>query len=63
MCVLPAQLFRTSDSSANDLSAGPNVMSDAFGISAIYLLVGVSSYVFLLGNVEQVAPEPIGGAV
>ncbi|HZD50857.1 MAG TPA: MFS transporter [Silvibacterium sp.] len=29
----------------------------AFGIAAIYLAVGVASYIFLLGNMEQV-PEP-----
>lgn len=35
----------------------------AFGISAIYLLIGISSYIFLLGKIELVASEPIGGAV
>jgi MFS transporter, ACS family, D-galactonate transporter len=35
----------------------------AFGISAIYLLIGISSYIFLLGKIEQVAPEPMEGAV
>jgi ACS family D-galactonate transporter-like MFS transporter len=35
----------------------------AFGISAIYLLIGISSYIFLLGKIEQVAPEPMGVAV
>jgi MFS transporter, ACS family, D-galactonate transporter len=30
----------------------------AFGISAIYLLIGIGSYIFLLGKIEQVAPEP-----
>ncbi len=30
----------------------------AFGISAIYLLLGICSYIFLLGKIEQVAPEP-----
>lgn len=30
----------------------------AFGISAIYLLVGIAAYVFLLGRIEQVSPEP-----
>jgi MFS transporter, ACS family, D-galactonate transporter len=30
----------------------------AFGISAIYLLLGISSYLFLLGKIEQIAPEP-----
>ncbi len=30
----------------------------AFGISAIYLLIGISSYIFLLGRIEQVQPQP-----
>jgi ACS family D-galactonate transporter-like MFS transporter len=30
----------------------------AFGISAIYLLLGIDSYIFLLGRIELVAPEP-----
>jgi MFS family permease len=30
----------------------------AFGVSAIYLLIGISSYIFLLGKIEQVPPEP-----
>jgi len=30
----------------------------AFGVAAIYLAVGVASYIFLLGNMEQV-PEPL----
>jgi MFS transporter, ACS family, D-galactonate transporter len=30
----------------------------AFGISAIYLLLGIGSYLFLLGKIEQIAPEP-----
>jgi MFS family permease len=30
----------------------------AFGISAIYLFLGISSYIFLLGRIEQVEPEP-----
>jgi ACS family D-galactonate transporter-like MFS transporter len=30
----------------------------AFGISAIYLFVGISSYILLLGKIEQVAPQP-----
>jgi len=30
----------------------------AFGISAIYLLLGISSYIFLLGKIEQVKPQP-----
>jgi MFS transporter, ACS family, D-galactonate transporter len=29
----------------------------AFGISAIYLLIGIASYLFLLGKIEQVEPE------
>jgi ACS family D-galactonate transporter-like MFS transporter len=29
----------------------------AFGISAVYLLVGIWSYVFLLGDIERVVPE------
>jgi sugar phosphate permease len=29
----------------------------AFGISAIYLLLGISSYIFLLGKIERVTPE------
>ncbi|WP_263378835.1 MFS transporter [Granulicella paludicola] len=31
----------------------------AFGISAIYLLIGIASYIFLLGKIEPVPPEPI----
>jgi ACS family D-galactonate transporter-like MFS transporter len=31
----------------------------AFGISAVYLLIGIMSYIFLLGRIEQVDPEPI----
>jgi MFS family permease len=30
----------------------------AFGISAIYLLLGICSYIFLLGRIEQVQPQP-----
>jgi dipeptide/tripeptide permease len=30
----------------------------AFGISAIYLLIGIASYIFLLGRIEQIPPEP-----
>jgi MFS transporter, ACS family, D-galactonate transporter len=30
----------------------------AFGISAIYLLIGISSYIFLLGRIERVSPQP-----
>ena len=30
----------------------------AFGIAAIYLFVGISSYILLLGRIEQVEPEP-----
>jgi sugar phosphate permease len=29
----------------------------AFGISAIYLLIGIASYLFLLGPIEQIPPE------
>lgn len=29
----------------------------AFGISAVYLLVGIWSYIFLLGDIERVGPE------
>ena len=31
----------------------------AFGISAIYLLIGIASYIFLLGRIEQISPEPV----
>jgi MFS family permease len=30
----------------------------AFGISAAYLLIGITSYIVLLGKIEQIAPEP-----
>jgi len=30
----------------------------AFGISAIYLTIGICSYIFLLGKIEPVPPEP-----
>ena len=30
----------------------------AFGISAIYLLIGIASYIVLLGKIEQIEPEP-----
>ena len=30
----------------------------AFGISAIYLLIGIAGYVFLLGKIEQIDPQP-----
>jgi sugar phosphate permease len=30
----------------------------AFGISAIYLSLGISSYIFLLGRIEPVEPQP-----
>ena len=30
----------------------------AFGVSAIYLLVGIAGYVFLLGRIEQIPPQP-----
>jgi MFS transporter, ACS family, D-galactonate transporter len=29
----------------------------AFGISALYLLIGISSYIFLLGKIEQIEPS------
>ncbi len=29
----------------------------AFGISAIYLLIGIAGYIFLLGRIEQIPPE------
>src|SRR5450631_113681 len=31
----------------------------AFGISAIYLLIGIASYIFLLGNIEQIPQESL----
>jgi MFS family permease len=34
----------------------------AFGISAIYLLIGIASYIFLLGKIERVPPEPLTDA-
>jgi ACS family D-galactonate transporter-like MFS transporter len=39
--------------------AATNSYTWAFGISAIYLLIGISSYIFLLGRIEQIAPEPL----
>jgi MFS transporter, ACS family, D-galactonate transporter len=33
----------------------------AFGISAIYLLIGIASYIFLLGKIEQI-PQPAPAA-
>ncbi len=30
----------------------------AFGVSGIYLVVGLLSYIFLLGRIERIAPEP-----
>jgi MFS transporter, ACS family, D-galactonate transporter len=30
----------------------------AFGVSAIYLLIGISSYIFLLGEIKQIEPPP-----
>jgi ACS family D-galactonate transporter-like MFS transporter len=30
----------------------------AFGISAIYLLLGICSYIFLLGKIEPIVPQP-----
>ncbi|HEX4652214.1 MAG TPA: MFS transporter [Granulicella sp.] len=32
----------------------------AFGISAIYLLIGIASYILLLGKIERVTEEPAG---
>jgi sugar phosphate permease len=34
----------------------------AFGISAIYLLIGIASYIFLLGRIEQIPQEAASGA-
>jgi len=34
----------------------------AFGISAIYLLIGIASYIFLLGRIEPVPNEPVFAA-
>jgi dipeptide/tripeptide permease len=31
----------------------------AFRISAIYVVIGVLSYIFLLGEIRQIAPETI----
>jgi len=31
----------------------------AFGIAAIYLLIGIAAYLFLLGRIEPIQPEPI----
>jgi sugar phosphate permease len=31
----------------------------AFGISAIYLLIGIASYIFLLGRIEQIPQEAV----
>ena len=30
----------------------------AFGISAIYLVIGIAGYLFLLGKLEQITPQP-----
>ncbi len=30
----------------------------AFGVSAIYLLIGITSYIVLLGRIEQLPPDP-----
>ena len=30
----------------------------AFGVSAIYLLLGIAGYIFLLGRIEPIAPQP-----
>ena len=29
----------------------------AFGVSAIYLVIGISGYLFLLGSIDQLPPE------
>jgi ACS family D-galactonate transporter-like MFS transporter len=29
----------------------------AFGVSAIYLVIGISAYIFMLGRIERIAPE------
>jgi sugar phosphate permease len=34
----------------------------AFGISAIYLLIGIASYIFLLGRIEQIPQQPVVSA-
>jgi MFS family permease len=34
----------------------------AFGISAMYLLVGIASYIFLLGKIEPVPQEQVAAA-
>ena len=31
----------------------------AFGVSAIYLLIGIAAYLFLLGRIEPMPPEPV----
>jgi len=33
----------------------------AFGVSAVYLLIGIAAYIFMLGRIEPVAPEPQRG--
>ena len=33
----------------------------AFGVSAIYLLIGIAGYIFLLGRIEQIPPQPQTG--
>ena len=30
----------------------------AFGVSAIYLVIGITGYVVLLGRIEQLPPDP-----
>jgi MFS family permease len=30
----------------------------AFGVSALYLLIGIAGYVFMLGRIEQIPPQP-----
>jgi hypothetical protein len=34
----------------------------AFVISAIYLGIGISSYIFLLGRIERIEAEPVARA-
>lgn len=31
----------------------------AFGVSAIYLLIGIAAYIFLLGRIEQIPQQPL----
>jgi MFS transporter, ACS family, D-galactonate transporter len=30
----------------------------AFGVSAVYLIIGIAGYIFLLGRIEQMPPQP-----